>query len=202
MKKYAAKVDEEKYDHCRNRMNEINRKYRFSFLYSVAMFTAAAFLSVFRFRFEVISAVASVFDISDGFISSMLGGLIQILSCVFFTVAAYFAWANFHKLNIVFMLFYLLMFMMSIKNKNWFSLIISLPGIFLYCISSSALLEERELSQESGYPNFQIPVEQMMNDAPEKEEYRVPGNPELKSDYDDFFTGKTDIPVRENHRED
>ncbi len=196
----TERVDAERYDFCRSRMKDIERKYKISFLYSTAIFSLIAFLSIFRFRFEVVSVVAAVFDAADGFISNMLGGLIQILSCVFFITAAYFAWSNFHRLNIVFMLFYLLIFMLSIKNKNWLSLAVSPPGIFLYGISSSAFLEERELSREDGYPNFQIPVKQLMDDS--EQEAPHPSKPDLRSDYDDFFTGKTDIPVRENRRED
>lgn len=193
------KVNAEHHDFCRSRMNEIKRKYKISFIYSVAVFTVMSILAIFRIRFEVVSAIASVFDAADGFISNMLGGLIQILSCVFFMVIAYFAWAHFHKLNVAFMLFYLLIFMMSIKNKNWISLASSPVGIFLYGMSSSALLEERDLSMEVGYPNFQIPVEQIMNDDPENE---AADPPEPKSDYDDFFKGVTDVPTRENLKED
>jgi hypothetical protein len=92
--------------------------------------------------------------------------------------------------------------MVSIKNKNWLSLAIAPVGIFLYGMSSSALLEERELSFEEGYPNFQIPVKQIMNDSPENDENSSAAPSIPKSDYEDFFSSPDTQPPKKQQRKD
>lgn len=181
------------YEDNRMKLEGIRKTYKKGFLYTCAVCLITAFLGVFGVRIEVISAAASIFDSIDSFMGRFFGGFTQIASCMILVFLAYLAWANFRKLNIFFLVIYLLIFIFGIKNHSLLSICISPAGIFLYCLSLSAMFDHRELEKEEGYPNFRIPVEELLADKPEEEndqetqEYTPPGIPGLKSDYEDFF---------------
>ena len=185
--------NESHYEYCRMQMYEIEHIHRRTFIANMVLCLFACVCAVFGKYISGFSILARQFvplETSHQSGAILGAGICVILAAMLVIVAGYLAWANFHTLNIFLMMWYVLVVLLAIGQRDYLSAIIGVIGFAFYFISLQAMRKEGGLSQMEGYPDFHekfdleksdIVIQTLMAHKGEKHERAS------------FFTGKTSL---------
>ena len=149
--------DESHYEYCRMQMHDIERTHRRTFFCNLVICIVVCFLSIFRKYiggFDMLSTPLGLSDVRAAG-AVLAGGIFVILIAMVIIVLGYLAWANFHVLNLILEVWYIIVTVIGISRLDYLSAIIGIVGTVFYFFSIKAMSHEQRLSEMEGYPDFQ-----------------------------------------------
>lgn len=146
--------DQSHYEYCRMQMHEIERRHRRTFLCNLGICIAVCLLSIFRVYvggFDLLNGPATNPDDS---MSVLAVGIFVILIAMIIIVLGYLAWANYHSLNIILEMWYVIVTVIGIVRGSYITGLVGAVGMVFYFFSIQELRHEQALSEMEGYPDF------------------------------------------------
>ena len=185
--------NESHYEYCRMQMHEIEREHRRTFIADLAIGIFVSFLSIFGIYIKGFSLLSMQFVGVENMtmMSSRIGaGIFQIVISMFIIILGYFAWANFHSLNIILITWYGLISLTGIFGGDYLSAIVGAVGFCFYFFAIQAMRREGALSQMEGYPEFHEKFDINKSDYVVQTLLAHRGE---RRERPSFFTGKTSL---------
>ena len=149
--------DESHYEYCRMQMHDIERTHRRTFFCNLVICIIVCFLSVFRKYiggFDMLSTPLGLNDVRAAG-AVLAGGIFVILISMVIIVLGYLAWANYHTLNLILEVWYVIVTVIGISRLDYLTAVIGIIGAVFYFFSIKAMSREQSLSEMEGYPDFQ-----------------------------------------------
>lgn len=148
--------DDSHYEYCRMQMHEIEHVLRRTFICNLALCILVCFFGIFQkyiAGFDLLSAPLKLEGVQE-MSAILVGGIFQIIIAMVIIVLGYFAWANFHTLNIILEAWYAIVTVIGIVRLDYLSAIIGIVGAVFYFFAIREMRKEQVLSEMEGYPDF------------------------------------------------
>lgn len=148
--------DDSHYEYCRMQMREIEHVLRRTCICNLVLCIIVSFLAIFQkyiAGFDLFSTPLKLEGVQQtGAI--LVGGIFQIIIAMIIIVLGYFAWANFHTLNIILEMWYIIVTVIGIARTDYLSAIIGIVGAMFFFFAIREMRKEQALSEMEGYPDF------------------------------------------------
>lgn len=146
--------DESHYEYCRMQMHDIEHVHRRTFIANMIICILVCALSVFKIYVGGFGILSMPFADLDGPEAILTGGIFQILFSMIIMIIGYLAWANFHSLNIILEMWYVIVTLIGIFKLDYISALVGIIGAVFYFFSFREMQHEQALSEMEGYPDF------------------------------------------------